>query len=92
MVLKAKEQAAKKLRVPGKIFIPVDNIIRVVDKERELAELKVQKDKEIARKDKELAELKAQHDKEIARKDKELAELKAQHDKEIAELQKRFGT
>ena len=85
MVLKAKEQAAKKLGVPGKIFIPVDNIIRVVDKERELAELKVQKDKE-------LAELKVQHDKEIARKDKELAELKAQHDKEIAELQKRLGT
>ncbi|MBN2153144.1 MAG: hypothetical protein JW839_16950 [Candidatus Lokiarchaeota archaeon] len=72
MVQKAKEQAAKKLGVPGKILVPVDNIITVVDKERELAEYKVKVEKEIADKDKEIAD----KDKEIADKDKEIAELK----------------
>jgi len=58
MVQKAKEQAAKKLGVPGKILVPVDNIIRVVDKERELAEYKAKMEKELAEKDKEIVELK----------------------------------
>jgi hypothetical protein len=35
----------------------VENIIRVVDKERELAEYKAKAEKEIADKDKEIAEL-----------------------------------
>lgn len=69
MVQKAKEQAAKKLGVPGRILVPVENIIRVVDKERELAEYKAKAEKEIAN-------LKAQKDREIADKDKEIAELK----------------
>ncbi|MEX2684211.1 MAG: hypothetical protein Q6373_021755 [Candidatus Sigynarchaeota archaeon] len=72
MVQKAKEQAAKKLGVPGKILVPVDNIIRVVDKERELAEYKAKAEQEIAEKDKEIAE----KDEEIVQKDKEIEELK----------------
>ena len=38
MVQKAKDQAAKKLGVPAKILIPVENIIKVDDLERELKE------------------------------------------------------
>jgi hypothetical protein len=80
MVLKAKEQAAKKLGVPGKILIPVENIIRVVDVERELTE----KNKEIEEKDKTIAE----KNKEIEEKDKTIAEK----NKEIASLKKRPST
>jgi hypothetical protein len=48
MVTKAKEKAAKQLGVPGKIMIPVDDIIKVEDLEREVEE----KNKVIAEKDK----------------------------------------
>jgi hypothetical protein len=48
MVTKAKEKAAKQLGVPGKIMIPVDDIIKVEDLEREVEE----KSKIIAEKDK----------------------------------------
>jgi hypothetical protein len=85
MVQKAKEQAAKKLGVPGRILVPVENIIRVVDKERELAEYKAKTEKEIADKERELAEYKAKTEKEIADKERELAEYKAKTEKEIAE-------
>ncbi|MEX2757084.1 MAG: hypothetical protein Q6365_017035 [Candidatus Sigynarchaeota archaeon] len=52
MVTKAKEKAAKQLGVPGKILIPVPDIIKVEDLEREIEE----KDKIIADKDKALVE------------------------------------
>ncbi len=86
MVQKAKEQAAKKLGVPGKILVPVENIIRVVDKERELAEYKAKAEKEIAN-------LKAQKNREIADKDKKIADKDkeiADKDKEIADLKRRL--
>ncbi len=79
MVLKAKEQAAKKLGVPGKILIPVENIIRVVDVERELTE----KNKEIEGKNATLAE----KDKIILDKDKAIDTLS----KENVALKKRLG-
>jgi hypothetical protein len=61
MVTKAKEKAAKQLGVPGKIMIPVQDIIKVEDLEREVSELKAEKGQAIAeneRLSKENAELK----------------------------------
>ncbi len=61
MVTKAKEKAAKQLGVPGKFMIPVQDIIKVEDLEREVAELKAEKNQAIAenqRLSKENAELK----------------------------------
>ncbi len=54
MVQKTKQKVAKKIGVPGEILIPVDNIIKVEDLERELKE----KERIIADLSKENAELK----------------------------------
>jgi hypothetical protein len=48
MVTKSKDKAAKQLGVPGKILIPVQDIIKVEDLEREVAELKAEKNQAIA--------------------------------------------
>ena len=52
MVTKAKQKAAKKLGVLAQILLPVENIIKVEDMEREIAE----KDEALAEKDEALAE------------------------------------
>jgi hypothetical protein len=93
MVTKAKQKAAKLLGVPAKILVPVPNIIKVDDMEREIAE----KDKIIAdaretlaEKDKTLAEER----RASAEKDKTLAEERlasAEKDEEIAALKKQIG-
>jgi len=74
MVTKSKQKAAKQLGVPAKILVPVPNIIKVEDMEREIAELKEEKDVTLAKKDEALAE----KDQALAEKDKEIAELKKQ--------------
>jgi predicted metal-dependent hydrolase len=53
MVTKAKQKAAKQLGVPGKILIPVPDIIKVEDLEREIEE----KNKVISEKDKAMDDL-----------------------------------
>jgi len=83
MVTKSKEKVAKKLGVPAKILVPVNNIIKVDDLERELAEIKAGNDKIIAENEKIIAEER----KANAEKD----EVITQKNKEIAELKKRFG-
>jgi hypothetical protein len=85
MVQKAKEQAAKKLGVPGKILVPVENIIRVVDKERELAEYKAKAEKEIAEYKAKTEKMIADKDKVLADKDKEITEYRVKTEKEIAD-------
>jgi len=69
---KAKQKAAKELGVPAKILVPVENIIKVDDREREIAE-----------KEKFITELKERRDQAIADKEKlarENAELKKRLD------------
>jgi len=66
MVTKAKQKAAKKLGVLAQILLPVENIIKVEDMEREIAE----KDEALAEKDEALAE----KDEALAEKDEALAE------------------
>ena len=100
MVTKAKQKAAKLLGVPVKILVPVPNIIKVDDMEREIAEKdKIIADaretlaedrKALAEKDKTLAE----KDKTLAEKDKTLAEERrasAEKDEEIVALKKQLG-
>src|SRR5271157_695970 len=63
MVQKTKQKVAKKLGVPGEILVPVENIIKVEDLERELKEkdkILKEKNKIIEAKEKEIAELKRQ--------------------------------
>nr|MDO8084361.1 hypothetical protein [Candidatus Sigynarchaeum springense] len=79
MVTKAKQKAAKQIGVPGKILIPVPDIIKVEDLEREIEE----KNKIISEKDKALDE----KDKALDEKDKAMAALA----RENAGLKKRLG-
>jgi hypothetical protein len=79
MVTKAKQKAAKQLGVPGKILIPVPDIIKVEDLEREVEE----KSKIISEKDKAISE----KDKAISEKDKAMEMLA----RENTELKKRLG-
>jgi len=86
MMQKTKQQVAKKLGVSGKILVPVENIIKVEDMEREIAE----KDQALAEKDQALAK----HEEVIAEKgdllDRE-REKNKKLAKENAELKKRLG-
>ena len=86
MVTKSKQKAAKQLGVPAKILVPVENIIKVEDMEREVQEFKNvidEKDRVIDEKDKVIDE----KDRVIDEKDKVINEK----DEEIAKLKNRLG-
>jgi len=93
MVTKSKQKAAKQLGVPAKILVPVENIIKVEDMEREVQEFKNvidEKDRVIDEKDKVIDE----KDKVIDEKDRVIDEKDKvinEKDEEIAKLKNRLG-